>query len=152
MSINDMAGDWGERLRLRMEQEGSWVKTERGKTCENYHLHLTRYRLHGTQLPITPYKYNLTTVFAWCIIRENVRWTDCLERSSRMAYTTINFKTKKALKEAVKNGEKVTVYQPGPFGGETQNGTVYLEGPHYPAPHTWYASAVLKNGVVVSVK
>ena len=32
-------------------------------------------------------------------------------------YTTTNYKTKKALKEAVANGEKVTYYQPGPFGG-----------------------------------
>ena len=68
-------------------------------------------------------------------------------------YTTINFKTKKALKEAVANGEQITVFQPGPFGGNAKtDGTVYLEGPHYPAPHTWYAEAVLKNGFVVKVK
>lgn len=69
-----------------------------------------------------------------------------------MAYTDRNFKTKKALKEAVSNGEQVTCYQPGPFGGSLpSNGTVYLEGPHYPAPHTWYAKATLKDGVVVKV-
>lgn len=67
-------------------------------------------------------------------------------------YTTIDFKTKKAFKEAVANGEKITVYQPGPFGGnEPTEGTVCIEGPHYPAPHTWYATATLKNGVVVKV-
>ena len=68
-------------------------------------------------------------------------------------YTGINFKTKKALKEAVAAGKKIDVYQPGPFGGkEPDNGTVYLEGPHYPAAHTWYAQATLKDGYIVSVK
>lgn len=70
-----------------------------------------------------------------------------------MAYTDRNFKTKKALREAVANGEQITVYQPGPFGGNLPaNGTVTLEGPHYPAAHTWYATATLKDGVVVKVK
>jgi len=68
-------------------------------------------------------------------------------------YTTINFKTKKALKEAVAQGDVVSVFQPGPFGGvEMQDGTVYLEGPHYPEPHRWYAQAELKDGKVVKVK
>lgn len=67
-------------------------------------------------------------------------------------YTNVNFKTKKAFKEAVARGESITVYQPGPFGGnEPTDGTVCVEGPHYPAPHTWYATATLKNGVVVKV-
>jgi hypothetical protein len=68
-------------------------------------------------------------------------------------YTTINFKTKKALKEAVAAGMLVTVYQPGPFGGnEPRDGKVCLEGPHYPEPHRWYAEAWLENGHVVKVK
>ena len=68
-------------------------------------------------------------------------------------YTTKNFKTKKALKEAVANGEKITIYQPGPFGGnEPTDGVVCLEGPHYPEPHRWYAEAVLENGYVVKVR
>jgi len=72
-------------------------------------------------------------------------------------YTTINFKTKKALREAVANGEKVTIYQPGgifdpPEADPSYTGVAYLEGPHYPAPHTWYAEATLKDGVVVKVK
>lgn len=67
-------------------------------------------------------------------------------------YTTINFKTKKALKEAVLSGQQITVYQPGPFGGNVNpNGTVFLEGPHYPEPHKWYAKAELKDGFVVKV-
>jgi hypothetical protein len=68
-------------------------------------------------------------------------------------YTSINFKSKKDLKAAVAEGKKITVYQPGPFGGnEPQNGRVALEGPHYPMPHKWYAEAELKDGVVVKVK
>jgi hypothetical protein len=68
-------------------------------------------------------------------------------------YTTINFKTKKALKEAVAAGKEIGIYQPGPFGGnEPQNGTVALEGPHYPEPHKWYATATIKDGRVVGVK
>jgi hypothetical protein len=68
-------------------------------------------------------------------------------------YTVINFKTKKELKEAVKNGVKVEIYQPGPFGGnEPRDGTTCVEGPHYPEPHMWYASVILKNGVITKVK
>ena len=68
-------------------------------------------------------------------------------------YTVKNFKSKKELKEAVKAGEAITIYQPGPFGGnEPRNGRVALEGPHYPEPHRWYAEAELKDGFVIKVK
>lgn len=66
-------------------------------------------------------------------------------------YTHTNFKTKKALKEAVAAGVGVTYYQPGPFGGnEPKEGTVFLEGPH--GYHKWYAQCQAKDGVIVSVK
>lgn len=86
-----------------------------------------------------------------------------------MAYTVTNFKTKKALKEAVasylagkKDGNEiyfaadkdkpVRCYQPG-LGPDLNNytGRVSLEGPHYPKAHTWYASAELRDGIVVKV-
>lgn len=68
-------------------------------------------------------------------------------------YTVRNFKTKKALKEALASGEKIEYYQPGPFGGrEPRNGKITLEGPHYPAAHTWYAQAVVEDGYIKSVK
>ena len=95
-------------------------------------------------------------------------------------YTYINFKTKKALKEAVaarqawltaKNNPSepqplkslilprrepraIRVYQPNEMFGrpDPTEGRVYLEGPHYPEPHRWYASAELKNGEVVKVR
>jgi hypothetical protein len=67
-------------------------------------------------------------------------------------YTFENFQSKKALKEAVSQGKRVEVYQPnGDIFGNTGpfNGTVYLEGPHYPKPHKWYASATVKDSVIV---
>lgn len=63
-------------------------------------------------------------------------------------YTYTNYKTKKALKADVAAGVKVQCFQPGPFPGK-MDGPVCLEGPHYPAPHSWYASATLKDGVIV---
>ena len=70
-------------------------------------------------------------------------------------YTIQNFKTKKELKEAVASGRAVKVYQPNAdiTGARVpENGIVYLEGPHHPKPHTWYAEATLKDGIVVKVK
>ncbi len=68
-------------------------------------------------------------------------------------YTVENFRTKKALKEAVEKGMTVRYWQPGPFGGkEPTDGTIYLEGPHYPEPHKWYAEATVKDGRIVKVK
>jgi len=67
-----------------------------------------------------------------------------------MTYCTRDFKTKKALKDALKAGEQLSVFEPG-IGPKVSNGTVYLEGPHYPAPHTWYAQAQVKDSVIVKV-
>jgi hypothetical protein len=68
-----------------------------------------------------------------------------------MAYVTPNYKSKKALKDALKLGERVEVFSPGPFPCKT-DGIEAVEGPHYPKPHTWYATVVVRDGVVVSVK
>ena len=85
-----------------------------------------------------------------------------------MAYTVINFKTKKELKEQVtlyvkavemeakgfyNNINPVRCYQPG-LGPDLSNytGKITLEGPHYPKPHSWYAEAELVDGVVIKVK
>ena len=68
-----------------------------------------------------------------------------------MAYTDRNFKTKKEFKQAVANGESISIYSPGPFGC-TLDGKEFIEGPHYPAAHTWYAQVEVKNGIVVKVK
>ena len=66
-------------------------------------------------------------------------------------YCEINFKTKKALKEAVVRGREVRLYAPG-LGQPTENGREFVEGPHYPEPHRWYASVEVRNGIVISVK
>ena len=68
-----------------------------------------------------------------------------------MAYVNPNFKTKKALKEALAKGQSVEVYQPG-LGTVPTNGTIALEGPHYPKPHTWYASGTMKDGKLIKIK
>lgn len=100
-------------------------------------------------------------------------------------YTVQDFKTKKAMKEAVDRWVKrterakepaapgtvgavleyklarvpirpVRVFQPGaecrgqdPFA--VPNGRYCVEGPHYPKPHTWYASVKVEDGVIVKV-
>lgn len=66
-------------------------------------------------------------------------------------YTDRNFKSKKAFKEAVAAGDKIRLYAPG-LGSPKENGTEFVEGPHYPEPHKWYAQVTVKNGVVISVK
>ncbi len=78
-----------------------------------------------------------------------------------MAYTKIDFETKKALKEAVARWNDITnvhsqpvrCYQPG-VGPSLYNytGSLDLEGPHAPRPHKWYAAATLKDGIVIAVK
>lgn len=72
-----------------------------------------------------------------------------------MTYTRKNFRSKKALREAVQawldgKGEPVTVFEPGPWGPAPREGLVHLEGPHYMA-HTWYAQAILEDGNVRKV-
>jgi hypothetical protein len=67
-----------------------------------------------------------------------------------MAYVHPNYRTKKALKDAVASGIRPEVFSPGPFGCKS-DGIEYLEGPHYPEPHRWYAKVQVQNGVVVKV-
>jgi hypothetical protein len=65
-------------------------------------------------------------------------------------YTTVNFKTKKALKEAFAAGKEITVYQSGPFLS-LSTGKATIEGPHYPEPHRWYARVLIENNRVVKI-
>lgn len=68
-----------------------------------------------------------------------------------MAYISPNLKTKKAVKEALAAGKKIVVFNPG-LGGPIVDGSVTLEGPHYPEPHRWYAQGVVENGFLKSIK
>lgn len=67
-----------------------------------------------------------------------------------MAYTVRDYKTKKELKAAVASGVEVHIYTPG-IGITKPDGIEYLEGPHYPEPHRWYAKVQMKDGKVVKV-
>lgn len=66
-------------------------------------------------------------------------------------YTVKNYKSKKELKEDVATGKEVRLFAPG-LGAPKDNGTEYVEGPHYPRPHKWYAEVTVVNGKVVKVK
>jgi hypothetical protein len=68
-----------------------------------------------------------------------------------MPYVHPNLKTKKALKEALASGQLVEVFQPG-HGKVPDDGAVYLEGPHFPAPHAWYAEGTTAGGKLAKVK
>ena len=66
-------------------------------------------------------------------------------------YVNPNFKTKKALKDALQNGDTISVYAPL-VGTTPRDGRIDLEGPHYPEPHTWYAEGIMKDGKLVRVR
>jgi hypothetical protein len=63
-------------------------------------------------------------------------------------YTSINFKTKKAMREAFESGRKLMAFSPGPFPG-TDTGRDVIEGPQ--GFHTWYASVTLINYMIVKM-
>ena len=67
-----------------------------------------------------------------------------------MAYINGNPKTKKAAKELVAQG-RATCFEPGLFGEIPYNGVAYVEGPHYPKPHTWYGKVTIVNGVITKL-
>jgi hypothetical protein len=66
-------------------------------------------------------------------------------------YTTVNYKTKKSLKADVAAGKEVTIFAPG-LGTPKTDGVEFLEGPHYPEAHRWYAQVTMREGKVVKVK
>lgn len=71
-------------------------------------------------------------------------------------YTVQNFKSKKAVKDAIAAGQRVEIFQPNdqfgnPKAAPDYTGSAALEGPHYPKPHSWYATAQVVNGAVVKV-
>ena len=69
-----------------------------------------------------------------------------------MAYVDPNYPTKKAFKEAVASGRIHRPYNPSGLFPVTENGSETIEGPHYPKPHSWYASVTVEDGVVTKVK
>jgi hypothetical protein len=68
----------------------------------------------------------------------------------KFVYVQPNFASKAALKRALASGDTVTVFAPG-LGQPVQNGIETIEGPHYPAPHTWYARVNVVDGRVTKL-
>jgi len=66
-------------------------------------------------------------------------------------YTDKNYQSKAELKRDVASGKKVTIYAPG-LGTPVVNGKETVCGPHFPAPHRWYAEVIMKDGVIEKVK
>ena len=72
-------------------------------------------------------------------------------------YAYPNFPSKKALKEAVARGDTVRLADQGidpSWNKDYTNftGVTCLSGPHYPAPHKWYAEVHLTNGKITKIK
>ena len=65
-------------------------------------------------------------------------------------YVVGNPKTKKALREAVQQGQQLGVFAPG-LGTPKANGIETVEGPHYPEPHRWYARVQMTDGIITKV-
>ena len=68
-----------------------------------------------------------------------------------MAYTSKDYESKAEIKRALKAGVEITVYQPG-AGTVPVNGKIGLEGPHFPRPHKWYGTGMMKDGKLVSIR
>lgn len=71
-------------------------------------------------------------------------------------YTEKNFRSKKELKEAVtayNNSEGNAVrLQDGFLEIAPHEGTAFVEGPHYPKPHSFYAEVTVEAGAIIKVK
>ena len=67
-------------------------------------------------------------------------------------YVYPNYKSKKEFIAAVKAGVQHEPYNPSGMFPAPANGPTTIEGPHYPKPHRWYSSVVVKDGVIVSAK
>lgn len=65
-------------------------------------------------------------------------------------YVAGNPKTKKALKAMVEEGKKPAIFSSGMFPS-AKNGVDYVEGPHAPEPHTWYAKVLVEDGRIVEI-
>ena len=69
-----------------------------------------------------------------------------------MSYVDPNYKTKKEFVAAVRAGVQHRTYNHSGMFPVKQDGRDVVEGPHYPKPHSWYASVEVEGGVVVSAK
>lgn len=68
-----------------------------------------------------------------------------------MAYVSGNPATRKQLQEWIADGRKLTVYNPSGMFPVPDNGTVSVEGPHYPKPHRWYGTVTVEDGYITKL-
>ena len=69
-----------------------------------------------------------------------------------MAYLYPELKSKKAYKEALKTGMRIIARDNTPWGQkDIIDGSVVFEGPHYPKPHRYYGTAIVKDGIVIKI-
>lgn len=73
-----------------------------------------------------------------------------------MAYTVTNYLTKKALREAIASPTPPRIrwgvsLVSDPAEAPDYTGVAFLEGPHYPRPHTWYAKVQVTNGRITRI-
>jgi hypothetical protein len=67
-------------------------------------------------------------------------------------YTQQNFRTKRALRSALVEGQLIPCRDLTPFGEQPiMEGSVSLSGPHYPAAHSWYATGRVHAGYLRSI-
>ena len=71
------------------------------------------------------------------------------EVGKEIMHSDPDYKTKKALKEAVASGHCVTAFQPGGMFPSQTEGRAVIEGPA--AYHKWYAQVDLVDGRIVKV-
>jgi hypothetical protein len=67
-------------------------------------------------------------------------------------YLRTPYKTKKAVKEAIANGERVTVYTIDPYGPKAvPDGHHTIVGPE-PYDRRWYGQVTVRSGCLTSIK
>ena len=70
-----------------------------------------------------------------------------------MAYIYPDMPSKASIKRALTEGVEFTCRDNTPRGQITVYNTnaIAVEGPHYPKPHRWYGTAVIKEGFVTRI-
>ena len=104
--------------------------------------------VHHVHSTFVPNNIPIAEVLAACY--NDISQVEIANGASEMAHTIPDFKTKKAFKEAVARGERVTI-DPSTFffKAPPTNGKEVIEGPA--AYHKWYAQVEIRDGVVVKV-
>ena len=69
-----------------------------------------------------------------------------------MIYTRWDYPTKRKFRDAWHAKKRIEVYLPGVGGPYAKDGTYVIEGPHFPALHTWYAIVNVKRQIVDHLK